>query len=157
MFIFYEFRRFLYRKRARYLPKNTVYIYIYIYIYLRKKIVKCYNWSVAVCVWCWNLDSSESNQKYLERVEMRCCRRMEKIIWTDRVRNWEVLHRVKEERRILHTLNGRKANWIGHILRRNCLLKQVIEGRIEGRIDVTGRRGRRHKQLLDDLKERREY
>jgi hypothetical protein len=56
---------------------------------------------------------------------------MEKISWTDRVRNEEVLHRVKEERNILHTVKGRKANWIGHILRRNCLLKQVIEGKRE--------------------------
>jgi hypothetical protein len=39
------------------------------------------------------------------------------------------------------------------VLRRNCLLKQVIEGNIEGRIEVTGRRGRRSKQILDDLKE----
>jgi hypothetical protein len=51
---------------------------------------------------------------------------MEKISWTDRVRNEEVLHRVKE-RNILHTIKRRKANWIGHILRRNCLLKHVIE------------------------------
>jgi hypothetical protein len=48
-----------------------------------------------------------------------------------------------------------KAKWIGHILRRNCLLKHVIEGKIEGRIDVTGRRGRRCKQILDELKETR--
>jgi hypothetical protein len=48
-------------------------------------------------------------------------------------------------------------NWIGHILRRNCLLKQVIEGKIKGEIEVTGRRGRRRKKLLDDLKERRGY
>ena len=47
----------------------------------------------------------------------------------------------------------RKANWIGHILRRNCLLQRVIEGKIE----VTGRRGRRRRKLLDDLKERRGY
>jgi hypothetical protein len=59
---------------------------------------------------------------------------MEKISWTDRVRNEEILHRVKEERNILHTIKSRKATWIGHILRRNCLLKQVIEGKIEGRI-----------------------
>jgi hypothetical protein len=58
---------------------------------------------------------------------------MEKISWTDRVRNEEVLHRVKEERNIIHTTERRKANWTGHILRRNCLLKHVIEGRIEGR------------------------
>jgi hypothetical protein len=50
------------------------------------------------------------------------------------VRNEEVLHRVKEERNILHTIKRRKANWIGHILRRNCLLKHVIEGKLEGRI-----------------------
>ena len=47
------------------------------------------------------------------------------------VSNEEVLHRVREERNILHTLKRRKANWFGHILRRNCLLKHVIEGKIE--------------------------
>jgi hypothetical protein len=82
---------------------------------------------------------------------------MEKISWTDRVRNEEVLHRVKEERNIVHTIKRRKANWIGHILRRNCLLKHVIEGKLEGRIETTGRRGRRRKQLLDDLTEKRRY
>jgi hypothetical protein len=73
------------------------------------------------------------------------------------VRNEEVLHRVKEERNIVHTIKRRKANWIGHILRRNCLLKRVIEGKLEGRIEMTGRRGRRRKQLLVDLKEKRQY
>jgi hypothetical protein len=62
---------------------------------------------------------------------MWCWRRIEKISWTDRVRNDEVLHRVKGERNILHTIKRRRANWIGHILRRNCLLKHVIEGKIE--------------------------
>jgi hypothetical protein len=81
---------------------------------------------------------------------------MEKISWTDRVRN-EVLHRVKEERNILQRIKRRKANWIGHILRRNCLLNHVIEGKIEGRIEMTGRRGRRCKQLLEDLKGKRRH
>jgi hypothetical protein len=62
---------------------------------------------------------------------------------------------VKEERNIVLTIKRRKANWIGHILRRNCLLKHVIEGKLEGRIEMTGRRGRRRKQLLDDLKEKK--
>jgi hypothetical protein len=66
------------------------------------------------------------------------------------VRNEEVLHRVKEERNIVHTIKRRKANLIGHILRRNCLLKHVIEGKI----NVTKIRGRRRKQLLDDLKKK---
>jgi hypothetical protein len=47
---------------------------------------------------------------------------------------------VKEERNILHTIKRRKANWIGHILRRNCLLKHVIEEKLEGRMEMTGRR-----------------
>jgi hypothetical protein len=88
---------------------------------------------------------------------MWCWRRMEKISWIDRVRNEEVLHRVKEERNIVYTIKRRKANWIGHILRRNCLLKHVIEGMIEGRIEVTGRRERRCKQLPDDVKHKTGY
>jgi hypothetical protein len=78
---------------------------------------------------------------------------MEKISWTDRVNNEAVLHTVKEEMNILHTIRRRKANWIGHILRRNCLLSHIIEGKIRG----SRRRGRRRKQLLDDLKEPRRY
>jgi hypothetical protein len=49
-------------------------------------------------------------------------------------------------------LSKQKANLIGHILRRNCLLQQVIEGKIKGGIEVRGRRGRRRRKLLDDLK-----
>ena len=82
---------------------------------------------------------------------------MEKISWTDHVRNENVLLRVKEQRNILHEIRKRKANWIGHILRTNCLLQRVIEGKIKGGIEVTGRRGRRRRKLLDDLKERRGY
>ena len=59
------------------------------------------------------------------------------------VRNDEVLLRVKEQRNILHEIRKRKANWIGHILRRNCLLQRVTEGKIQGGIEVTGRQGRR--------------
>ena len=68
-----------------------------------------------------------------------------------------VLLRAKEQRNILHEIRKRKANWFGQILRRNCLLKRVIEGKIKGGIEVTGRRGRRRRKLLDDLKERRGY
>jgi len=54
------------------------------------------------------------------------------------MRNEEVLFRVKEKRNILHEIRKRKANWIGHILRINCLLQRVIEGKIQGGIEVTG-------------------
>jgi hypothetical protein len=77
--------------------------------------------------------------KHLESFEMWCWRRMEKISWTVHVRNEEVLPRVKEQRNILHEIRKRKANWIGHILRRKCLLQRVIEGKIKGGIEATGR------------------
>jgi hypothetical protein len=73
------------------------------------------------------------------------------------VRNEDVLLRGKEQRNILHDIRKRKANWIGHISRRNCLLQRVTKGKIQGKIEVTGRQGRRRRKLLDDLKERRGY
>jgi len=88
---------------------------------------------------------------------MRCWRRTEKIRWTAREKSEEVEHTVEEERNILQTIKIKKANWIGQILHRNCLIKRVIEGEIDVRIEVTVRRGRRRKQLLDDLKEKRRY
>jgi hypothetical protein len=68
-----------------------------------------------------------------------------------------VLLRVSEQRNILHEIRKRKSNWIGHILRRNCILKEVTEGKIKGQKEVTRRRGRRRKKLLDDLGNRRGY
>jgi hypothetical protein len=88
---------------------------------------------------------------------MWCWRRTEKISWTDHVRNEDVLLRVKGQRNILHEIRKRKAEWIGHILRRNCLLQRVTERKIQGRIEVTGRQGRKCRKLLDYLKERRRY
>jgi hypothetical protein len=55
-------------------------------------------------------------------------------ISTDRVRNEQVLHRVKEERNILHIIKRRKDNWIGHNLRRNEVSRHVIERHMKGRI-----------------------
>ena len=58
------------------------------------------------------------------------------------MRSEDVLLRVNEQRKILYEIRKRKANLVGHILRRNCLLKQVIEGKIKGEMEVTRRRGR---------------
>jgi hypothetical protein len=69
---------------------------------------------------------------------------------------WESI-RVKEDRNIIHTVKSRKDNWIGHILRRNCLLKYLIEGKIEESIEVKGRQRRKRKDLQDNLKETRGY
>jgi hypothetical protein len=73
------------------------------------------------------------------------------------MRQEEALDRVNEDRNIMHTTKKRNAHSFRHILSVNCLLKHVIEGKMEGRIDVTGRRGRRRKQQLGDLQETRGY
>jgi len=88
---------------------------------LRKKRVKCYVWSLALYgAETWTLES----------FDIWCWRRMEMISGTNHVRNEEVLLRVKKQRDILHEIRKRKANWIGHILRRNCLLQRVIGGKM---------------------------
>jgi len=81
---------------------------------LGKKLVKCYIWSIALYgAKTWTLRLVD--QKHLESFEMLCWRSMEKINWTDHVRNEEVLLRVKEQRNILDEISKRKADWIGHI------------------------------------------
>ena len=70
---------------------------------LRKKLVKCYVWSIALYgAETWTLRAVD--QKHLESFEMWCWRRVEKISWTDHVRNEDVLLRVKEQRNILHEI-----------------------------------------------------
>ena len=97
----------------------------------------CCIWSIALYgAQTWTLRAVD--QKHLDSFEMWYWRRMEKISWTDHVRNEDVLLRVKEHRNILHEIRKWKANWIGHILRRNCLLQRVVEGKIKGGIEVTG-------------------
>ena len=73
------------------------------------------------------------------------------------MKRFTILRFILAQTNILHEISKWKANWIGHILRRNCLLQQVIEGKIKRGLEVTGRRGRRRKKLLNDLKERRGY
>jgi hypothetical protein len=100
-----------------------------------------------------NLTLWKVYQKYKEGFEMWRRRRMKKISCIDHVRNEEVLQRVKEEKTNLQTIKRK----IGHTLRRKYFLERVIEGKTEGRIEVTGRRGRRRKQPLNDLQEETVY
>ena len=78
---------------------------------------------------------------------------MEKIKWSEKVTNEQVLDHIEEKRTLLNNIVRRKANWIGHILRRNCLLHDAIEGQMTKVKGV----GRRRTQLLDDLRSRRTY
>jgi hypothetical protein len=134
-----------------YLQNRRIISYIYFNLKrhsleLKKKLVKCYVWNIAV----YGADTWSPRavvQKHLEWFEMWCWRSVEKINWTEHVRSEEVLRRVKKQWNILYVINKRKANWIGHILPRNCLLHQVIEGKVKRGIEVKGRRGKRRRKL----------
>ena len=83
---------------------------------------------------------------------------LDKILPHRMLKNHSVhTQRILSETKVEFNLSKRKANWIGHILRRNCLLKQVIDGKIEGEMEVARTQGRRRKKLLDDLKDRTGY
>ena len=99
---------------------------------LKKKLAKCHIWSIALFgAETWTL--RKVDQKYLERFEMWCWIRMEKIRWTDRVRNEDVTHRVKEERNTLHTtkegkLTGLVTSWVGTAFWNTFLKVRWMEG-----------------------------
>ena len=93
----------------------------------------------------WTLKKEDIRK--LEALEMWLWRRMEKISWKDRISNEVVLGRVGVERELITMLRSRKKSWIGHVLRGDGLLKEVIEGRMEG----SKPRGRPRLGMLDDL------
>ena len=96
---------------------------------LRKRLVKCFVWSVQLySKETWTLRRNEEER--LEAFEMWVCRRMEHVKWTDKVKNAVVLERVGEGRIMLELIRKRERNWLGHWLRRNCLLKDALEGMV---------------------------
>jgi len=93
----------------------------------------------------WTLKKEDVRK--LEALEMWLWRRMEKMSWKDMITNEEVLRRVGVERDLMSMLRNRKKKWIGHVLRGDGLLKEAIEGRMEG----SKPRGRPRLGMLDDL------
>ena len=64
---------------------------------------------------------------------------MERVKWTDKIKNAVVLERMGEGRKVLELIKKRKINWLDHWLRRNCLLKDVLEDKVNGK-KVRGRK-----------------
>ena len=115
---------------------------------LKKRMIKTLVWPVALYgseTWAMKKEVRDR----LEAFEMWIWRRMEKISWKDLKTNEEVLRLVGEERNLVKTIEKRKKNWIGHIVRGNGLLKLVLEGRMEGKRP----RGRPRIGMIDELKE----
>ena len=72
---------------------------------------------------------------------------MERVEWTDKIKNAVVLERVGEGRMMLELIRKRKRNWLGHWLRRNYLLKDALEGMVNG----NKVRDRRRYQMIDNI------
>src|SRR5919106_4839747 len=96
-----------------------------------------------------NMDLKEGEIDRMNVLEMWIWRRMERVSWSEKKTNEQVLREVKEERSLLENVVKRKKNWIGHIVRGEGLLKHVMEGRMEGKRG----RGRPRLGMISDLKE----
>ena len=113
---------------------------------LKKRMVKVLIWPV-VMYGCetWTLLQDEIDK--LQALEMWIWRELENIRWSDKINNEAVLKRVDETRCLIKTIWARKKNWIGHVMRGEGLLRDVLEGRMLG----NRRRGRPREKMLDDL------
>ena len=97
---------------------------------MKKKIIKTVVWTVLLYgSETWSLKTEDIRR--IEAFEMWIWRRMEKVSWVERKTNDDVLIMVKEKRELLNRVTKTKKRWIGHIVRGNGLLKEVIEGRID--------------------------
>jgi hypothetical protein len=111
-------------------------------------------------IWCWKLDASGSRSETPGKFWTLVLEKDGEDQLDRSCEIWRSVTRVKEQRNIVHEISKRKGNCIGHILRINCLLWQVVEGTIKGGIELKGgrgRRGRRRRKLLNDIKERKWY
>ena len=95
----------------------------------------------------WTLRRAEIDK--LQALEMWLWRRLERVSWRERISNEEVLTMVNETRCLIRTICQRKKNWIGHVLRGDGLLKDVLEGRMLGK----KRQGRPRTGMIDELME----
>ena len=114
---------------------------------LRKKLVRYY--ACRIALYGSETCTLKIERKYLEIFEMWCWWRTEKTQWSEKVTNEQGLQRIEEKRTILNNILCRKTNWIGHILRRNSLLHDSIEGQMT-EVKGVGRRT----QLPDVLRKR---
>src|SRR4029077_8937496 len=83
----------------------------------------------------------------LEAAEMWMWRMMEKISYKDEVTYKDVLKRVEEKRSVMEQIHSRQKNWVGHVLRGEGMLKEVLEGGMKGKKS----RGKPRNKMLNEL------
>ncbi len=113
-------------------------------INLKKRMVKTLIWPVVLYASeTWTI--RKEDRKKIEAFEMWVWRRLKKVSWKEKITNEAVLEMVEERKSLINTIQNRQRNWIGHVLRGDSLLRDVIEGRMEG----TKGKGRPRIMLLD--------
>ena len=127
------------KKRSLFTSKN-------IDLRIRKKLLKTYIWSIML-YGCETWIIAKEERRRIEAFEMWCYRRMEKIRWTDRMTNEEVLERVSEKKSIWKSIQKRRNELIGHILRHDGLLGLILEGLVDGK----NHRGRPRLQYISQI------
>ncbi|XP_073956518.1 uncharacterized protein [Choristoneura fumiferana] len=108
-----------------------------------------YIWSIAL-YGCETWTLTQNDRARLEAFEMWCWRRMKGISWMERKTNEEVLRMVEERRTILNTIDARRGNMIGHLIRHDDFFKTILEEKIEGKRG----RGRPRRSYIDQIKEK---
>ena len=101
-------------------------------IEMKKKLVKCLIWSVATFgaeTWIMNAET----RRRIESFEMWCWRRMLKVKWTEKRSNEWVLEQVGEMWTLLKAIERRKKQWLGHVMRHNGMMREVVEGKMKGK------------------------
>ena len=131
--------KFLFYPYGGFILQTVSYMWAQLHNYILQ--YNCVHYKALNCIWNWR-----NNIHWILIVD-NTTTQLHLTLYNKHTRKWNILYEISK----------RKAKWIGHILCRNCLLQQVIEGKIKGGIEVIGRWGRRRRQLLDDLKGRRGY
>ena len=111
---------------------------------LKKRIVTTLAWSVALYgAETWTIRKEDRRQ--LEALEMWIWRKKNKISWTEKKSNVEVLEMMGERRKLMETIVQRKKRWIGHMLRGESMLREVMGGK------MVGKRARGRRRLTNDF------
>lgn len=146
-----EIRQRIEKARSVFLRMRNVFSSNSLSLDLRKKMIKCYVYSVLLYgVEAWTL--TEATCRRVEAFEaLWIMRRILKVGWTEHVTNEEVLRRMKTERELMRTIKIRKLAYLGHVMRNEkySLLQLVLQGKIEGRRPP----GRRRTSWLKNLRQ----
>lgn len=143
-----EIRRRIAQSKQAFEKKKTLLTNKNLSITSRKKFIKTYIWSILL-YGCETWAIGKYERERLEAMEMWMWRRMTRTSWIERKRNETILEEIEERRNLITSIMKRKVKLVGHLLRHNEFITNIIEGRVLGRRP----RGRPWKSYFDDIQQ----